>query len=116
MEETYTRNAIVTDIHDGDTITVVVDLGFRASYTTPVRLNRINAAELSTDAGKKSRDYIKSILNIGDNVIIKTYKNPTDKYGRWLADVILPDGRNLNDTMVETRNAVYWDGTGPKVS
>lgn len=113
MNDDYTRNATVISIHDADTITVRVDLGYRLGFETPLRFYRINAPELSTPAGKKSRDWLKQKLPIGAQIQIKTFKDPTDKYGRYLAEVIY-EGVNLNDLLVKSGLAKYWDGTGEK--
>lgn len=107
MQPQFTYNAVVTDIHDGDTITVIADLGFRVSFKTPIRFNGINAPELKTPEGIVSRDYLKSILPT--KVIVKTYKNPTDKYGRWLADIFDGD-TNINEQMISSGHAVFYDG------
>jgi hypothetical protein len=37
------------------------------------------------------------------------------KYGdEWQAELVLADGRNLSDALVDLGLAVYWDGHGPR--
>lgn len=107
MTEDYVRNATLIRVHDGDTITVLVDMGFRMSVELPLRLNRIDAPELNTPAGKVARDFLKTTLPA--EFAIQTYKNPHEKYGRWLSEVWVGK-TNINDLMVSTGHAKSYDG------
>lgn len=105
MTEDYIRNAVVVKILDGDTIDVSVDLGYHLTTSARLRFNRINAPEMNTAAGKAAKAFIMGNLKVGDPVTIQTHKDPTDKYGRWLAEIWLSDGRNLNTLMLEQGHA-----------
>lgn len=107
----------ITRIIDGDSITAVVtrDLGFHgtATFTVRLRLNRINTPPAHTDAGKAAAAYVAGLLPPSTPVIIETV-GPY-KYGdEWMAEVTLPDGRNLSNAIVAAGMAVYWDGNGPR--
>ncbi len=104
---TYQYAAIVNRIVDADTIDVTVDCGFRIYTTIRCRLYRINAPERFTVAGKAATAFLTDLLN-QDLIIIKTYKEPTDKYGRWVADVFV-DGVNVSQIMVDNGHAVWVD-------
>lgn len=72
---------IVKPAYDGDTITVK-----RGSEKLKVRFACIDAPELKQPMGKKSRDYLRSLISssggkVGLNVI------STDRYGRSVAEV-----------------------------
>jgi micrococcal nuclease len=89
MFEYYVKQ--VTKIVDGDTIDVVIDLGFDISFTTRVRLAGIDTPESRTKdlaekaLGLESKAYLASILKGAENVVIKTEKiNSTEKFGRVL--------------------------------
>jgi micrococcal nuclease len=89
MFEYYVKK--VTKIVDGDTIDVVIDLGFDISFTTRVRLAGIDTPESRTKdlaekaLGLESKAYLASILEGAENVVIKTEKiNSTEKFGRVL--------------------------------
>jgi micrococcal nuclease len=89
MFEYYVKE--VTKIVDGDTIDVVIDLGFDISFTTRVRLAGIDTPESRTKdlaekaLGLESKAYLASILEGAENVVIKTEKiNSTEKFGRVL--------------------------------
>ena len=98
--------AVVTDVHDGDTITVSIDLGLKTwVHEIKLRFARIDAPELSTDAGVISATYLK-ILVLNKEIIVNTVRDKTEKYGRYLAEVYV-GGENINDAMVKSGNAVY---------
>lgn len=98
--------AKVIKVVDGDTIDFDVDLGFHASIDIRTRLLGINAPEMSTQAGKDAKAFVAGLMPEGARVQINTYREPGDKYGRWLAIVHLADGRVLNDVMLATGHAV----------
>ncbi len=81
--------AYLRRVVDGDTIHVVLDLGFKIFHEEILRLRQIDAAEISTKADKKSALELKKILQNLLFLIVKTHA--TDTYGRYLADVFIPD-------------------------
>jgi endonuclease YncB( thermonuclease family) len=78
-------DAMVLDVIDGDTLDVLVNLGFGVSIKQRVRLYQIDAPELSSEAGKKALDYVKT-LGLG-RVQLDVPSGVRDKYGRCLGDV-----------------------------
>lgn len=102
----YWYQADVLSIHDGDTITLKIDMGRRIFIEDSIRLYRINAPELSQAGGKEARDFLRSVLPLGSVVRIQTFKNVNDKYGRWLGDVWY-NKKCLNDLMVTSGHANY---------
>jgi len=63
-----------------------------------MRLNGIDCPEKSQAFGNRAKQ-ATSALAFGKTVTLKTYG--MDKYGRTIADVILPDGRNLIHELVK---------------
>lgn len=121
MTGVWTVPGMVLDVHDGDTIRVRVDLGWRVQLDTLVRIDGINAPELSTAAGKQSRDHLATLLPVGVSVTLvsKVMLGSREKYGRVLADVLVgPPGTRSQVSvaveMVETGHAKVWDGRGAK--
>lgn len=115
-------DSIVTNVVDGDTIDARVrrDMGFGgvAEFIVRLRLNRINAAKVSSERGKAARDYVVELTR-GLPVLIETlkpykYGGPDSSPGEWMAEVIFPDGRNLSDELELYGLAAYWDGQGPR--
>ena len=111
----YTYQGIVKRVIDGDTCVVEVALGFYIVATLPVRLLGINAPELrgeTREAGIAARDFLASLIE-GKKVQLITFKNPGDKYGRWLGVLHLwnqsdPMNGSVNDRMVEAGHAVTY--------
>lgn len=104
----YEYKARVVSVYDGDTIRINVDLGFGVENKGNdgkgmiVRLYGINAPELRGDEkaeGFKSRDYLRSLIQ-DKEVIIKTIKDETEKYGRYLGKIYLGD-LYVNDDLVQ---------------
>jgi micrococcal nuclease len=109
----YHYRAQVTDVYDGDTCTVDIDLGLSTWVRgEKVRLNRINAPELrgaERAAGLKSRDFLRELIG-GKDVLLHTHKDTKEKYGRYLGELwVEKDGAwlNVNDEMVSRGFAVY---------
>jgi micrococcal nuclease len=111
--ELFHYNAQVQSVYDGDTCRVDIDLGLGAWIRNEkLRLVRINAPEItggSAAAGAVSRDYLRSRI-LGREIIIETIKDRQGKYGRYLAEVWLPENgtyTNINDELVEKGLAEY---------
>ena len=95
---------------DGDTVDLLVDLGFNTFIRDRFRLLGINAYEMrgeEREKGLKAKDCLIDAMN-DKELIITTSKNPKGKYGRWLA-TIHADGVNINQLLVEKGHAVFKD-------
>lgn len=110
----YTYRAVVVDVHDGDSLRVDVDLGFRTWIRRqPIRLRGCNTRELGQPGGHEARDHLRGLLPAGTVVVIATVA--VDKYGgRWDATVTLPDGRDLTGVLVDAGWAAPWDAAGAR--
>jgi micrococcal nuclease len=110
----YHYKARVIAVYDGDTCTVDIDLGLKTWVRgEKVRLNRINAPEMTgadKAAGTAARDHLRNLI-LNKDVIIETLKDTQEKFGRYLAEVWLPQGGeaalNVNDAMVSAGHAKY---------
>lgn len=105
----YEYKATVINIYDGDTIRADIDLGFGVIIKNQaLRLYGINAPEVTgeeRESGLISRDKLRELL-LNKEVIIKTYKDSKEKYGRYLATIQLND-IIVNDWLVENKLAEY---------
>jgi micrococcal nuclease len=98
----------VTKVVDGDTIDVIIDLGFDIMFSSRVRLAGIDTPESRTtdkvekSLGLESKEYLKKYLKDAKPIIIKTEKmNSSEKYGRILGWVYVNgDTESLNDKMI----------------
>lgn len=103
----YTYKAKVLEVYDGDTITVEIDLGFTSHRIEKLRLYGIDTPEIrgpQKEDGKKVRDIVRDAV-LGKEVTIETIKDGKGKFGRYLANVILPSGVNLNEWLVNEGHA-----------
>jgi micrococcal nuclease len=106
MYEYYVRK--VDNVVDGDTIDVLIDLGFDILFQSRVRLAGIDTPESRTKdlaekaLGLESKEYLKKHLKDAKSVVIKTEKmNSTEKFGRILGWIYVNgDTESLNDKMI----------------
>ena len=107
MYEYYVKS--VEKIVDGDTIDVIIDLGFDVLFASRVRLAGIDTPESRTTdkmekaLGLEAKDYLKHFFKDAKSVIIKTEKmDSSEKYGRILGWVFVNgDSISLNDHMIK---------------
>ncbi len=97
---------------DGDTVEAEIDLGFHVTFTVTLRLAGINAPE--TKGAERSRGlaatrFLDTLINdlTGGTreLTVRTQKDVTEKYGRYLAILIAGD-MNLSDRMLADGHAV----------
>ena len=106
----------VTKIVDGDTIDVMLDLGFDIKYNSRVRLFGIDTPESRTrdkvekKYGLLSKKFLQEQIKKSKKVTIKTYKgDETGKFGRILGDIWI-DGKSVNQKMCDKGYAVPYYG------
>jgi len=106
----------VTKIVDGDTIDVLLDMGFDILYQQRVRLFGIDTPESRTrdleekKYGLLSKYFLKAELSLGKKITVKTYKgDETGKFGRILGDIWI-DGKSVNQKMCDMGYAVPYYG------
>jgi endonuclease YncB( thermonuclease family) len=83
----------VTSILDGDTIEALHN-----QHPERIRLNGIDCPEKGQPYGKRAKQAAFTLV-FGKEVTLQTYGK--DTYGRTLADVLLPDGTNVNQELVK---------------
>ena len=83
----------VTGVLDGGTLEVLHN-----RHPERLRLSGIDCPEKGQAFGKKAKQ-AASALAFGREVTIQTHGH--DKYQRLLGDVLLPDGTNVNHTLVK---------------
>ena len=107
MYEYYVRK--VEGVVDGDTIDVLIDLGFDILFASRVRLAGIDTPESRTKdlnekaLGLEAKEYLKKQLKDAKSVVIKTDKmDSSEKYGRILGWIYVDNNTvSLNDQMIE---------------
>lgn len=106
--EPYQYWARVDRIVDGDTLDVIVELGFEITIKARVRLAGVDAPEIhgvphSSDeyqAGLKAKRHVEHLAPHQSWVELRTYKSGNrEKYGRWIA-AVYADGTNIADDLI----------------
>ncbi len=133
----YFRKAKCVRVIDGDSVELDIDWGdhiHTVGERAQLRLYGINAPEsrqrtpgttdeqwaLEKVAGEKAKVYLKDLVE-GKEILIKTRKDPTEKFGRLLAEmwtivkteadgVIEVGEKSVNQTMVDAGHAVAYFG------
>ena len=95
----------VVSVLDGDTIEVLHN-----QYTERFRLHGIDCPEKGQAYGQKAK-HAASDLVFGNEVTLHTFGK--DKYERTIAEVILPDGRSLNQELVKDGQCWWYRKYAP---
>lgn len=101
----YEYKARILSVYDGDTCTALVDLGFTVRVEVTFRLLGIDTPELrggtkdSKTRAVEARERLKSLV-LDKEVFLDSYQG-SDAFGRWLCVLVLPDGTNVNKTLLD---------------
>jgi len=89
MSSKYTYTAKVERIIDGDTMVIMVDLGFHVHKRIRARLKGIDAPERGQEGYQVAllqlSDLVNEVTDKDGNIEIISHKQ--GKYGRWLAEI-----------------------------
>lgn len=125
----YTRRAKAVRVVDGDTIVVDIDLGVWVwKHGETLRLLGVDTPEkfgikkwIDKDAGLLTEEYSRGQAasdfttkwikdNAPDgNIVIRTVKDQSGKYGRLLVEVFSLGGLSLNQALLESGHATALD-------
>jgi micrococcal nuclease len=83
----------VVSVLDGDTIEVLHN-----QHPERIRLSGIDCPEKGQAFGKRAKQAASKLV-FDKEVTLQIHGH--DKYGRTIADVLLPDGTNVNHTLVK---------------
>ncbi len=106
----------VIKIVDGDTVDLLIDLGFETYRKTRVRMSGINAWESRTknlkekELGLAAKDRLRELCEQAmEKESLKILSTKKEKYGRYLG-VLYGNGKNINDLLVSEGHAHLYDG------
>lgn len=104
----YEYKAKVINVVDGDTVDMIVDLGFYHTFEQRFRLYGIDTPERGQEGYAEAKGFLAELVR-DKNVVIRTLRNTkgaeqVDKYGRWLVQIYLPVSgvisQDVNTTLV----------------
>lgn len=114
----YFYEAKLDRVVDGDTIDLIVDLGFNIHHKIRVRLHGVNTPESRTSdelekaKGIAAKDYVYDWLVGQNKVFVKTVKDAEGKYGRILGYIYSDENLTacLNDDIIDSGHGVPYYG------
>ena len=102
----YTYKAKVVKVIDGDTMDVVVDLGFNMTFKIRLRVMNIDTPEVfkptsqaEAQHGSAASGRAKELL-MDKDIVIQTYKDAS-VYNRYSAKITMSDNRDFAEVMVK---------------
>lgn len=125
-QERFWYGARVLNVVDGDTVDLMIDLGFNIHHKIRVRLYGVNTPESRTkdaaekEMGLKAKSFTKDWLDRHQWVFVNTIPDKNDKYGRILAKIYSSDQVNdaktacLNTDIIQAGFAREYYGVGDK--
>ena len=126
MINPYWYTGTVLKVIDGDTVDLMIDLGFSIHHKIRVRLYGVNTPESRTkdaaekEMGLKAKEFTKDWLTNHKTVFIKTIVDKNEKYGRVLAELYSSGDINnsstacLNKDIISAGYAREYFGIGDK--
>ena len=126
MNSRFWYSAKVLKVIDGDTIDLMVDVGFNIHHKIRVRLYGVNTPESRTkdlaekQIGMKAKEFTQDWTTRHADVYVHTVAGKDDKYGRILAliysaeDIKSDSTACLNEDIVLSGYAREYFGVGDK--
>jgi micrococcal nuclease len=109
----YIYKAELIRVVDGDTVDLIIDLGFDTSRKERFRLYGIDAPEMNTLAGKAAKAWLWEALQPLEAIYVQTVQLETkakrDKYGRFLAvlydelPTLIPVVRHIHSASINAK-------------
>lgn len=109
-------NCELKRIIDGDTVVLIIDLGFNIKIEVGLRLEGIDTPEVNSSHGLEQEAAYRSEVFLGqliekEELIVKTKKN--DMYGRYIGTLFIKGPHecvNVNNFMLNHGLARKYDG------
>lgn len=104
----YDYPAKLRRVVDGDTIDLDIDLGLRHHDYARLRLLGVDTPEIyrvpqDSDeyrAGLRAKQFVEDWFAAHEKVLVRTHKDRTGKFGRWLAEVTnMAQTESLNEML-----------------
>lgn len=89
----------VAKVIDGDTVDLLVDLGFHVQALLRFRLRGVNCPERGAPGGSEATAFAGRWLIEGGPLTVWSWRSP-GAYGRWEGRIVRADGTDLNRALV----------------
>jgi micrococcal nuclease len=109
----YIYKAELIRVVDGDTVDLIIDLGFDTQRKERFRLYGVDAPEMNTAEGKEAKAWLIGILGPYGAIYVQTLQHNTkakrDKYGRFLAvlydelPTLIPVVRHIHSASINAK-------------
>ena len=113
----YSYRATVLNVVDGDSVDLMIDLGFDMRLRERVRLAGVDAPEIRTKDlrekhhGLRAKARLEAMLDIDQEVMIRTEYERGGKYGRTIAHIYLPTSeQSVGEALLAEALVVPYDG------
>lgn len=100
------RVLAVRKVVDGDTVDLVLDVGFYLSAALRFRLLGVDTPERGQPGGAEATAFVQAWLAEQPDLTAHTRK--ADSFGRWLVDVTREDGSSLSAALLDAGHAVPY--------
>jgi micrococcal nuclease len=107
MSDFYLYEGEIIRVIDGDSFEIEIQLGFSISFRVKTRLwhpdGMIDTPEIrgpEREAGLDSMQYVEAWVEANAPLTIRTHRDKTGKYGRYLVDIIAADGTTLSESLL----------------
>jgi len=117
-DDRFFRKATLQRVVDGDTVDVIIDLGWKMTMFERLRLEFVNTPELRKEeraAGLFVRDKVMEWLPVGTEILIASAAfdaggRVRGKFGRTIAHIYhAADGWNLNARLLDPQAKLAWE-------
>lgn len=107
LKDNYTRRAKLIRVIDGDTVDLLIDLGWSTSIKERVRLLGLDTPEIrgpERESGLEFKEFVEDWFNYhgaydSGEVILESVEYERDKYGRTLGEIYSLGGESLNERL-----------------
>ena len=113
----YEYKATLNRVIDGDTLDLIIDIGFKMTTEQRIRLAGIDTPEIwrrkhssnEYKNGMIAKEYVIKRLSENRNIMTIRVHKSTGIYGRYIAIILLNDSDiSLNEELLIKKYAVEW--------
>jgi hypothetical protein len=102
----HTGRPVVLDVHDGDTVKLLLDAGCDTGIWPWLRLSGAGAPELTAPGGPEATEWMAEQLLGATEITVVVHGR---SFARWLASIAV-DGVELSDALVASGHGTYRTG------